>query len=117
MSTTKLVQRQSICIPYKSGNTCKCGLCGNDIINTIYINKIDKDKGNIENCIPICAICKGDKGSMTIEEYRDYIESGVDKIRSAAGRLKLYHRLLRYGFELPIQFEVKFYFETLNLKS
>lgn len=67
----------------------------------------DRDKE--ENKVPTCASCNVQKGSLTLEHFRD-------KITGFINSLNLYHTQYmvakRYGLITETQQSVKFWFET-----
>lgn len=119
---------------------CKCAFCGCDVSKGMHIWDIEPIKtmvgedgslvtvnDNEENLLPACKSCEavrrkndcwGDSGKkMTIEEFRKDCIQSFNYLRNGGMTSTSYGRAIRFGQIVETRIELRFYFETMKIKT
>src|SRR4029077_5060782 len=70
------------------------------------------ERDTIENSLPACHSCNITKSSMSLEQFRKWIQNAP--VRLDTNHYASYKFAKRYGLVKETGIEVKFYFETIN---
>lgn len=116
----------------------RCAYCGRELVKGWHVDHLeclhresdyDKEKkkyvfngeirypenDNINNLMPSCASCNITKATLSIEDFRGYIQGTVESLNS--NHYAAYKFAKRYGLVQETVKPVVFYFETYNEKS
>lgn len=131
MAINKIVRNQ---VKQKYGG--KCAYCGCDLTGSWHVDhlqpierkyKYNRVKGKFdvdgckypehdifENYNPSCASCNIQKHSLTLEQFREKIAQFINSLNSYSNQYKF---AKKYNLVTETNKEVKFYFETLEIKQ
>lgn len=111
----------------------KCAYCGCDLLKGWHVDEIEPvirsrkrldgrwvsdgceypERFHIDNQNPACASCNINKHSMALEAFRSLISGFIKSLNRDSTQYKI---AKRYSLIKETDIEVKFYFETLNVK-
>lgn len=102
----------------------KCAYCGCELVKGWHVDHIEPIVRNWwngtcnkpeneceENYNPSCASCNIQKGSNSLEAFREVIKQFIQSLNKYSTQYKF---AKKYGLIQETDIEVKFYFETLN---
>jgi len=78
----------------------------------VFDKMLNPERDTVENSMPSCHSCNITKSSMSLQDFREYIEQTVESLNK--NRYAAYKFAKRYGLIQETVKPVLFYFETLN---
>ena len=94
-----------------------CAYCGCELeyknmqvdhVESLYVHE---GKNEISNYKPACRSCNFYKSTMSLEEFREQLETMTDRLEKQF----IYRLGKKYGLVKEVDKKVKFYFEEINI--